>query len=53
MIEREKIDEIEQCSICEEWYPKPVELYHTADECDLNVNEHSAASDAASEQHTS
>jgi hypothetical protein len=35
-------NEQEQCSYCKEWYPKPVSLYHTDEECDLNVNERSA-----------
>lgn len=34
--------EQEQCSYCREWYPKPVNLHHSNDECDLNVAEHSA-----------
>jgi len=33
----------EKCTYCQEWYPKPCELYHTDEECDLNVNEHSAS----------
>lgn len=42
-------DEIEeeQCGYCKEWYPKPVSLYHTDEECDLNVNEHSAEATSA------
>lgn len=33
---------LEQCAFCKEWYPKPIELHHSDDECDLNVNERSA-----------
>jgi hypothetical protein len=32
----------ERCSYCKEWYAKPVSYHHTDEECDLNVNEHSA-----------
>lgn len=30
------LPEQEQCSFCKEWYPKPVSLHHSQEECDAN-----------------
>lgn len=29
----EVMEDIEQCSFCKEWFPKPVSLHHSQDEC--------------------
>jgi hypothetical protein len=33
------VNDYEQYSYCKEWYPTPVSLHHSTDECDLNINE--------------